>query len=290
MNEKNLDYLKNSMKYLGFGDKLNDVLEKAIRQELPKFTISLNNSIAPPGSSKDNLSERDFIRYDLSFSKSKDSDMYFLNHYQAKLQKPHTPEREHTFTLNNGNWTTAKEAYNLLSVRAVNKDIPPKDDSAEKVNIWMKLDLDVKDARGNYPVRYFYPNYGYDLVNALSKYPLTDLNDPEKKAILVSSLKKGDLGSAELLLNGKKTTVFIAANPEMKGVDIFDKKLHPVKDYHIWPELLKEKKGGVDASLSGKTQGRKGGGKVKSEAALQDQSDKPWEQGASNNKNSSIRR
>ena len=29
----------------------------------------------------------------------------------------------------------------------------------------------------------------------------------------------------------------------MKGLDMFDKKLHPVKDYHIWPDLINEEKG-----------------------------------------------
>ena len=288
MNEKNLDYLKNSLKYLGFGDKLNDVLEKAIRQELPKFTITLNNTISPPGSAKEDTVERYFIRYDLSFSKSKESDMYFLNQYHAKLLKPHTPEREQIFTLNNGNWTTAKEAYNLLSGRSVNKDIPGKDADAGKVNVWTKFDLDVKDARGNYPVKYYYPNYGYDLDQALAKYPIPDLNDPEKKTNLINSTKKGDLALAELMLNGKKVAVFIAANPEMKGLDIYDKKMHPVKDYHIWPELVKDKSAKEQSSLEHVGKAERGNPKGKKTSS--DVLAKPWEQDLSNTTNRSVGR
>ncbi len=285
MNEKNLDYLKNSLKYLGFGDKLNDVLEKAIRQELSKFTITLNNTISPPGIAKEDTVERDFIRYDLSFSKSKESDMYFLNQYQAKLLKPHTPEREQVFTLNNGNWTTAKEAYNLLSGRSVNKDIPGKDADAEKVNVWAKLDLHVKDARGNYPFKNYYPNYGYDLENALAKYPIVELKDSEKKDALVSSLNKGDLGSAQLILNGKKTAVFIAANPEMKGIDIYDKKLHPVRDYHVWPELSNKEQSSVETNV-----GKAERGNAKGKKASPDDSAKPWKQDLPDSTNRSVRR
>lgn len=287
MNEKNLDYLKNSLKYLGFGDKLNEVLEKAIRQELPKFKITLNNTISPPGIAKEDTVERDFIRYDLSFSKSKESDMYFLNQYQAKLLKPHTPEREQVFTLNNGNWTTAKEAYNLLSGRSVNKDIPGKDAGTDKVNVWTKLDLDVKDARGNYPFKNYYPSYGYDLENALARYPIVELKESEKKGALVSSLNKGDLGSAKLILNGKKTAVFIAANPEMKGIDIYDKKLHPVRDYHIWPELAKDKITKEQPCLEDNVGKERD---TKSKKVSPEQSAKPWKQNQLDPTNRSVGR
>lgn len=257
MNEKNLDYLKNSLKYLGFGEKLNTVLESAMHQGLPKFTISLNNTVE--NQSKENA--KDHIRYDLNFSKSKESDMYFLNDYKGALQKPNEPLREQTFSLSINNWITAKEAYNLLSGRSVNKDLNTKEKD-EKVNVWMKLDMDVKDARGYHPQRSFFPNYGYDFEATLSKYPIVDLSSPEKKEQLLASLKKGDLISSELLLDGKKMPVFIAANPEMKSMDIYDKQFKPIRDYDIWPEQSSKKENAQEvpsgpAEEVKKTKGRK---------------------------------
>lgn len=164
----------------------------------------------------------------------------------------------------------------------------PKEAGAEKVNVWTKLDLDVKDARGNYPVKNYYPNYGYDLDKALAKYPITDLKDPEKKTNLINSIKKGDLGSAELMLNGKKAAVFIVANPEMKGGDIYDKKLHPVRDYHVWPEVKSEKEM-VGPLLESGSSEKKSRGKVKS-GASDDNSVKPWQSESSETKGRSVGR
>ncbi|WP_256009462.1 hypothetical protein [Desertivirga xinjiangensis] len=236
MNEKNLEYLKSSLKYLGFGDKLNEVLESAIRNEMPAFKLGLNNTVTPPGASKENAGAAEHIAYEVNFAKGKNSDMYFLNDFKAVLNKPDTPPREQLFKP----WITAKEAYNLLSGRSVNKDLR-RDDQSEKVNVWAKIDLNVKDAKGNHPFRYFYPNYGYDLEKSLAKYPVKELADESKKEELINRLKKGDLAAGELQLQGKKTSIYIAANPEMKAVNLFDKKLLPIRDYHIWPELAKEK-------------------------------------------------
>jgi len=275
MNEKNQDYLKTSLKYLGFGDKLNGVLENAIKQELPFFKLGLNNTVAPAGVSQDNKSQHDHIRYELNFSKGKDSDMYFLNNYHAILNKPGLLAREHTFNLSQNNWITVREAYNLLSGRSVNKDLV-KEGALEKVNVWTKLDLEVKDARGNFPSRYFYPNFGYDLEKTISKYPVKELENPEKKADLLASLKKGDLVSSELLLQGKKAKIFVAANPEMKTVNLYDNKHQTIRDYHIWPELAKEKN--TNRSVEGKLSESEGKAVGRAVKNAHEQSNASWKQ------------
>ncbi|WP_207424994.1 hypothetical protein [Pedobacter sp. SYSU D00535] len=236
MNENNLDYLKNSLKYLGFGEKLHDVLEKAIRQELPAFKLQLGVAYNPPNLPRNELPAKDHMSYELNFSKSKESDMYFLNSYQAKLYSSGVPEKDHNFNISSGTWITAKEAYNLLSGRSLLKEMSGREQDSEKVSAWMKLDLDVKDARGNYPARTFYPQYGYDLEKALNKYPIIDLQQNVLKEQIMSGLKKGNLTAANLKLDGKTVAVYLSANPEMKGIDIYDKKLIPIKDYPIWPD------------------------------------------------------
>src|SRR5690606_32956984 len=80
---------------------------------------------------KDKEYPRDTINYELHFSKSKKSDNYFLNNYEATLEKGGADETlRQTFYLNKGNDITAKEAYNLLSGRSISKtvEISPKYD------------------------------------------------------------------------------------------------------------------------------------------------------------------
>lgn len=276
MNEDNLEYLKKSLLYLGFAEKLNDVLQKAIERELPKFTLGASSSVWQPGSAKDNPL-KDYMHFEFNFSQSKQSDMYFLNNYKAVLSRPNMPDREQTFALNNS-WTTAREAYNLLSGRSVNTDIKPKEEGEEKVNVWKKLDLEVKDANGNHPQRFFYPQYGYDLPATLAKYPIKELNDPEKKDHLIKALHKGDLVQAELLIKDSTKSVFISANPEMKGLNIYDKQMKVIRDEQISPERAKEKKseekGASEAASLDTSTEQKGRGKTKAPENSPD----PWEQ------------
>src|SRR3546814_12072482 len=116
MNEKNLDYLQKQLFTLGFKDKLNNVLEQAISKELPEFTIGLNNR------RKGETGGFDHLRYELNFSRSKKSDLYFLNDYEVGLRKEGDPwPRVQLFDLEQHHRVTALEAYNyyqaVLSTR-----------------------------------------------------------------------------------------------------------------------------------------------------------------------------
>ncbi|HLK28258.1 MAG TPA: hypothetical protein VKT28_06735, partial [Puia sp.] len=46
MNTENLDYLKENLKYMGFGDKLNKELEQHIRDAKPEFQLQANTSFS----------------------------------------------------------------------------------------------------------------------------------------------------------------------------------------------------------------------------------------------------
>lgn len=119
LNEQNFDYLKNSLKYLGFGENLNTALEVRLKEGSDKFTLGATAEFKTAVA-------KDFVNYELRFSKSKTTDNYFLNNYQATLEKgnPNGTAQEpvsRVFSLNIGNDITAKEAYNLLSGRSIQK-------------------------------------------------------------------------------------------------------------------------------------------------------------------------
>src|SRR5882672_1660535 len=115
MNEKNFDYLKDNIKYMGFGEKQNDVLEEHLKQGKESFQLKFNTEI----------NKKQFEAL-LQFRKSDKSDMYFFNNYHASLERSNGEKMKQTFYLNNGKGVTAKEAYNLLEGRAVFKELSNK--------------------------------------------------------------------------------------------------------------------------------------------------------------------
>lgn len=102
MNTQNLDYMKDNLKYLGFGKKLNTELEKNMQKGLPEFTLKNENTYG-----------KDYLETNLHFRKSEQSDMYFFNRYDAKLSTD-AGSQSQMFYLNKGNGVTMKEAYNLI--------------------------------------------------------------------------------------------------------------------------------------------------------------------------------
>src|SRR6476469_343460 len=100
MNEKNLAYLKDSLKYIEFGDQLQPQLEHHVQQGFPEFTLkhAAEYNHKP-------------IAATLHFKRSDQSDLYFFNKYVATLQKTQgIPEdRTHTFYINHASSITLKE-------------------------------------------------------------------------------------------------------------------------------------------------------------------------------------
>ncbi|MEN0053574.1 MAG: hypothetical protein AAGC65_07885 [Mucilaginibacter sp.] len=353
LNEQNFEYLKTGLKYLGFGDNLSYALEVRLKEGSDKFTLGASAAFPTP-------TAKDMVNYELRFSKSKSTDNYFLNDYKASLEKgnPDGTFQEpvsRVFALNVGNDITAKEAYNLLSGRSIqkkaevtdkytvlaggqetakvlnipdarakiqelaktsaagdyaiqgkdniviktfdkngketpvktarenlqiihafiqkndkgNNDIPYdvqdmagakqmvkeliKDKNTQgitltekgvpiakfdekgkeveltptkrKEEVWMKLDFENKNAQGDYKFRTFFKNYGYDLDKAVAAHPIKELNDPEQRERLMSSLKRGNLQSVTLIKNETEEKAFVAASPQFKNLTLYDKDL-----------------------------------------------------------------
>lgn len=308
MNTKNLEYLQENLKYLGFGDGLNEKLESAVKAMSPEFT--LRHQIPHYNNVAD---------YQLSFRKSDNSEMYFLNKMDASIQsdiKIHhgnhsgvdskeleermkiyasprdpgnaqvaadgKPVQEHrfnigedlkalaeipdgrviaerlaarymepadfkagsqvwqgaekvldehrisqTFYLNNGRGVTAKEAFNLLEGRSVNKDLINKE--GQKYNAWMQLDFQNKDAAGLHKVKQFYPGYGFTLEKELAKMPLSELADPAQKAELEKSLKRGNLHAVTVETADGSRKQLIAADPANRTINRYYTNGKPIE-------------------------------------------------------------
>ena len=154
-----------------------------------------------------------------------DSDMYFLNKYELQLKNgPQGEAVKQTFYLSNKEDNiTLKEAYNLLSGRSVHKELATKE--GEKYNAWLQLDFKTIDKNGQYDIKKYHQNYGFDLEKTLAKQPIKELLNEGDKSKLIDSLQRGNRQSVTVQHEGKEQKVFIEASPQFKSLNIYDSSM-----------------------------------------------------------------
>lgn len=240
MNTKNLEFLKDGLKYMGFGEKLHADLEARINEQPAEFKLTLQGEFKRDGVA-------DKVDYRLDFKKSDQTDMYFFNRYQATLKNEDpAQEKAQTFYITKNSGITAKEAYNLLSGRSVNKDLTNKE--GQPFNAWLQLDFKEKDKNENFKVKQYHQGYGYELEAVLNKYPIKELSNDEEKVKLMKSLEKGNQHPVTFLKDGKEEKMHIEANPQFKTLNLYDSKMQKVfqgiekKEVKQEPGKSKEKK------------------------------------------------
>lgn len=222
MNENNLKYLKDQLKYTGFGETFDAELKENMMKGDKDFKI-MHTGIMNNG-----VPNRDTVKVELNFKKSDQTDMYFFNSYHVNLQKEENkPGLEQTFYINNDSTSiTLKEAYNLMEGRSVNKDLKTKE--GESYNSWLKFDFKQTDNAGNFKINHYHQNYGYDLEASLEKHSIKKLNTPQYKEDLVNSLKKGNLQSVTFVASGVESKMFVEANPQFKTLNVYDGNLQRI--------------------------------------------------------------
>ena len=212
MNTENVTYLKDNIKYMGFGENLKAELEKNLNEGKAEFQLH----------HKAEINKKSF-EATLNFRKSDKSEMYFFNNYHASLEKTNGEKMEQTFYLNKGKGITSKEAFNLLDGRAVHKDLVTKEGQPYKA--WIQLDPGNKDKNNNFEVKQFHENYGFDLNAAVEKFAIMELKDPEKEKALMQSLQKGNVQSVTIEKDGNSHKMFIEADPQYKKVTLYDSNM-----------------------------------------------------------------
>lgn len=213
MNQKNFEYLRDQVKYTGFGEGLENDLKLKIEEGKQDFRLQYQTQYGT-----------DSVNAVLNFSQSKQSDMYFFNSYQVSVEKENNPEKmEQMFYINKGSNITLKEAYNLMEGRSVNKDLTNKE--GQVYNAWVQMDFKQSDDNGNFKLKHYHQNYGYDLERVLSKHPIKELGNDEYKSNLMDSLKKGNLQSATFQISGTEQKQYIEANPQFKTINIYDSNM-----------------------------------------------------------------
>ena len=215
MNEKNLEYLQDNLKYMGFGEKQHEILAQQVKDGKESFQLVFNTEV----------NKKPFEAV-LQFRRSDNTDMYFFNSYRATLERSNGQKMEQTFYLTKGRGVTAKEAYNLLEGRSVFKELTNK--AGDPYKAWIQLDFANADKNNNHEVKQFHENFGYDLQATLSQYAIAELKDPEKERSLMQSLQKGNLQAVSVEKSDGTSKIFIEANPQFKTLNVYDEKFKRV--------------------------------------------------------------
>lgn len=213
MNNDNLVFLQDNLKYMGFGDLLllNEQLEQEIIRETKEFQLSTEAYY------EDNYR----LEGILYFRRGDSSDLYFFNKYEALLRDGSNENntRRQVFYISKGTGVTFREAFNLLQGRSVNRDFT--DFEGEKYNAWIQLNFEELDTHQNHKVKQFRVQYGYNLEKILENYPIRELTSPETKSGLLKSLKKGNLQQVSFCMSDRTEKMLIEAAPQFKTIHIY---------------------------------------------------------------------
>ncbi len=217
MNEQNLDYLSRQIKFSGFGDGHANDLKEKMKSGVAEFSLSHRQEFG-----------KDTASANMHFRKSDQSDLYFFNRYDVAVQSgPKNEALKQTFYINpKEDNITLKEAYNLLSGRAIQKEHTPRE--GEKYNAWLQLDFKETDKNGQFKLKQFHPNYGYDLEAALHKHPIRELSTNESVTRLLESLERGNRQQVTYGEGTGEKKVFIEASPQFKSVNFYDEGMKKI--------------------------------------------------------------
>lgn len=213
MNEKNLDYLSKQLQYTGFGESLQPALKDAMQKGDTQFMLPHVPDF-----------DKDRVAVTLHFKKSDTQDNYFFNRYSVHVKTPEYPDAiKQTFYINQGQDNISlKEAYNLLHGRAVHKEMTPKE--GEKYMAWVQLDFKHTEPSGNYKIKQFHANYGFDLEATLMQRPIKELLVPENRERLIASLERGNRQQVTFAENGKEVKAYIEAAPQYKSLNYYNEQ------------------------------------------------------------------
>ena len=240
MNERNFNYLADQVKMTGFGEALRDGLKEQMTKGEADFQLAHQVKFG----------EKE-MNYTLNFRKSTTQDNYFFNSYAATLSRPGEADIANTFYTDER--ITAKEAFNLLEDRSAEKkynhhekivedgkDVykPIKDST---YNVWVKLDFNDADAKGNFKLRKFGERHGFDLEKKIDELPIRQLNNVDDRNELLASLRKGNIQSVIFEKDDRKENRFIEANPRTREINVYDANMQRIEDKKLAKDLAVSK-------------------------------------------------
>mgnify|MGYP003602330793 CR=1 FL=1 len=215
--DKNISFLKDQIKYLGFGEEKDFLkkLEEKIKKKKKSFSIS---------TSSDKTSFQNKIDFKLHFNKSEETNNVFFNKFDATLtNEKRNLNLQHTFAVKN-NGFTAKQSINLLEGRAVKTELT-NPTSQEKETAFVKFKLnEEKNEKGNFKLQVYNKNYGINTANIVDKSNLV-FKDEKHKEITIKSLEKGNIVAVKMKDRNKEIEGKAVLNPQYKMLNLYDNNM-----------------------------------------------------------------
>ncbi|HEX5553354.1 MAG TPA: hypothetical protein VFX43_08905 [Chitinophagaceae bacterium] len=199
--EQNSQALHQQVQRSGFPD-LSTKIDEQIRQGQQQFSIPVSYY----------LNDKERLDHQLSFAKDQ-SGQYHFEGYKTALYNEAKPDEKRLqfFSIRHEHNINTTEAYNLLSGRCI-----------QNRGTWLQLDFNDKEPNGNFRVKQFHFDYGYDLDKALQQLPLKELLNKGETDSIKERLKSGDRISVSFVKDGNEQRFYIEANPQFKSVNIYD--------------------------------------------------------------------
>jgi hypothetical protein len=233
MNADNLNYLKNQLRFTGFGEALFGSLEEKMGGEEDAFVLE-----AVHAEDKDGVLEA--VLY---FGRSKtEPDRWFFNRYVATLSVAEE-KRSHSFQIRQqGNLNISfLQAGHLLAGRPVYTDYAGKNANPIR-KVWMELDLNRKESPERFRVNRYFESYGFDVETALEKTGLKMRIRDDQISGIIEQLQKG-YKLRVLLKDGEEVhAVWLVAQPRFRSFSMYDMDGHL-----LWLPALKVAKEKVEA-------------------------------------------
>jgi len=213
MQLENVNYLKDQLKYLGFGETLNEKLEKGIEDGHKGFSLKLETE-GPTSSGRN-------ANFELNFSKSATNDYYFFNNFKATLIDPTNNDTlSTTFLVDKTKGITAKESINLREGRAVLANMTFKGQPEKQ--LFVSLNFNETKNDGSFKFSYHSNKADVDIVKIINDSNLV-LNKENDLSKLIKSLEKGNLVKSNILVNDKAVEGFVSLDPVSKSLHYLDK-------------------------------------------------------------------
>lgn len=223
MDEKALAFNEGQLKKAGFAEAFTPDLQRKMEEGVASIQHPFHKQY-----------ERDEVAATLHLKKSATSDYYFLNKFDLELRKEGgaDPTRQ-TFYLSKKisgeegastrleNRYTLKEAYNLLAGRPVFKNLVNQD--GKEYQAWVKLNFKNRLENGNFEMKQYTANYGFDLEKVLKHYPIKELENQGYKQSLLDSLYRGNLQKVTFVSQeGKEEKLYISPHITYGALNVYD--------------------------------------------------------------------
>ncbi|RZJ82675.1 MAG: hypothetical protein EOO20_24170 [Chryseobacterium sp.] len=271
MNQNNLEYLQKSLDYLGFGTKLNAALENAISKGEQFFSIGINQRYIPAEFRSQVEKKFDDMHFELKFNRSKNGEVYFLNAMDTSLLRYNATEPiVKKFVLDQQNRMSALQSYKLLCGLSFEKPTlildtdDPESKQYKKIDLWYKLNFNAVDKLGEHPIKWFFPQHGYDLEQSFSRFPFLELTDADLRESAIKALRYGNLISLPMEIDGKRQEVYISAEPEDKTLNIYDQQMQSIHTDLIFAEKTHPVSGQTERSMTGVQEYQRWSGETRS--------------------------